>query len=336
MIPQEIYNIEKILSYFLGPSKNGISDSGQIQYGCPRCIDEKGPAEATKYNLEVNLKKMVFRCWSCGDDGEMSGRLSGLIKKYGNLRLYESYRAEVESLVKSKMYGIEDVDFDFGENKEHFVKLPDTFTKINMSNCSDKALISYLSKRSITQDLIDKFNIGYTTNKCSQYSLRNRIIIPSYDRFGDLNYWVGRDFLGFSKMKYKNCDADKNSIVFQESLIDFDADIILCEGAIDCLYPFNAISLLGKTLKRNTALYNALMNKANANVIIWLDSDTKLSETKNIYKLLNFGRLEGKVRYIRENRAKDIGELYEKYGKRGLVSAIRNTRKFNEIELVFE
>ena len=32
----------------------------------------------------------------------------------------------------------------------------------------------------------------------------------------------------------------------------------------------------------------------------------------------------------------DIGDLYEKYGRRGIVSAIRSARQFSELDLLFE
>ena len=337
MVPQEFKNIEKILESFLGPSKNGMSDTGQLAFPCPKCIDEKGPNEASKFNLEVNLYKMVFKCWSCCTmDDSMMGSLSKLIKKYGTLSLYRSYKEEVDSLVKSKMYRFDTLGMTDSIPSEVYVTLPKTFSKIDLEYCKNDKVVEYLSKRRITQDIIDRFNIGYTTWYEETYALRNRIIIPSYDAFGDLNYWVGRDFTGKSKSKYRNCDADKKNIVFQESLINFDADIILCEGAIDCLYPCNAISMLGKSLSKDSELYRKLVAKASGNIIICLDSDTDISETKRIYNLLNFGRLRDRIMYIRLNRMKDIGEIYEAYGKKGIIKAVQSARKFTELELVFE
>jgi DNA primase len=265
----------------------------------------------------------------------MSGRLGRLIKKYGNAQLYDAYRNEVDGLIKSKLYDISSFSFNDGE-EDTYIKLPSTFTKIDLELCSDARLLNYLSKRKITQDIIDRFNIGYTTWKEKEKGWKNRLIIPSYDEFGDLNYFVGRDITGKSAMKYKNCDADKKTIVFQESRVDFDSDIILCEGAIDCLYPHNAIALLGKTLKRDYKLYKVLMERARANVIICLDNDTAISETKKIYNILNTGRLKGHVLYIRMDKTKDIGDLYEKYGKTGIVQAVRSARQFTELDLIFE
>lgn len=335
-MPPEYKNIELLLESFLGKSKNGLSESGQLQFACPKCIEEKGHAEESKFNLEVNLKKLVFKCWSCSTvDNSMEGRLSKLIKKYGNSLIYGEYRKQVEGLVKSKEYDISEFagkPSDISDST--IITLPETFTKIDIDRLKDNRLISYLSKRKITQDIIDKFNIGYTGWDESIYGMKNRIIIPSYDSFGYLNYWTGRDFTGQSKTKYRNCDADKNKIIFQESTIDFDADIVLCEGAIDCIYGLNTISMLGKTLKPNSKLYSKLMNSANSRIIICLDSDTTVEETKRIYKILNRGRLEGKIWYIALNNFKDFGEIYEAYGKKGIINTVRSARQFNEIELI--
>lgn len=320
----------------MGESKNGMSDSGQLQFGCPKCIEEKGPNEAHKYNLEVNLFKMVYKCWSCNDaDGSMTGNLARLIKKYGNAQLYDAYKRELDGLIKAQLYDINAYNYAL-DKEDVLIKLPKTFCKIDLDLCSDPRVLNYLSKRKITQDIIDKFNLGYTSWNEPDKGWRNRIIIPSYDEYGDLNYITGRDFTGKAYNKYKNCDANKMDIVFQESLIDFDSDIILCEGAMDCLYPLNTIAMLGKVLKKEYKLYKTLMTRANANIIICLDNDTAIGETKKIYNLLNTGRLKGKILYIRMDSIHDIGDLYEKYGRRGIVSAIRSARQFSELDLLFE
>lgn len=335
MIPQEFKNIEKLLVSFLGESKNGMSENGQMQFPCPKCIDEKGQKEALKFNLEVNLFKQVYKCWSCSSvDGSMEGRLSTLFKKYSTLSIYNAYKEELDSLIKSKLYDIgEFVDI---KPDEEYVTLPKGFTKINLEHCNNINVLNYLSKRKITQAIIDRYNIGYTSWVSDDIGNSNRIIIPSYDSFGDLNYWVGRDYTGKSKNKYKNCTADKKNIIFQESLVDFDADIILCEGAIDCLYPPNAISMLGKSLTRDSYLYKTLVKKANANIYVCLDSDTKVSETKRICRILGCGRLRGKVGYLLTHPYKDIGEVYENEGNDGMIKIIRDRRRFTELDLVFE
>ena len=330
-----IYNI---LTSFLGESKQGFFDNGtaQYQFNCPDCAEENGGLPDNKYNLEVNFALGKCHCWKCG----YAGPISRLVKDYGGTELLKDYYAVVKDIKESKYYNI-GLFKDLAENAyiNDYIKLPDTFTKIDLKTCRKKKLVEYLEKRKITQDIIDLHNIGYTTWDEDKYNLRNRIIVPSYDSAGDLNYWVGRDFTGNEKrMKYWNSKNDKNEIVFQESLIQWDATIYLCEGALDCLYYPNSIALLGKTLSKNTKIFQELYDKARANIVICLDGDTELKETKRLYNLLNIGRLRGKIRYLRlgtdEIPYKDFGEIYEAEGKEGMIKAFRQVKKFSEIELL--
>ena len=330
-----IYNI---LTSFLGESKQGFFDNGtsQYQFNCPDCAEENGGLPDNKYNLEVNFALGKCHCWKCG----YAGPISRLVKEYGGTELLKDYYAAVKDIKESKYYNI-GLFKDMAENAylNDYIKLPDTFTKIDLKTCRKKKLVEYLNKRHITQDIIDLHNIGYTTWDEDKMNLRNRLIIPSYDSAGDLNYWVGRDFTGNEKrMKYWNSKNDKNEIVFQESLIQWDANIVLVEGVFDALTYPNAISLLGKTLTRGCKLHTTLKEKANANIIVCLDGDTEIGETKRIYNILNTGRLFGKIWYIdlkNDSQYKDFGEIYEAEGKAGIIDILRKRKQFSEIDLSY-
>lgn len=291
---QRIYNI---LVSFLGESKQGNYDKGCVQYqfNCPYCADEKGGVD-NKYNLEVSFALGKFHCWSCGS----AGSLSKLIKARGGQALCAEYFAVIADIKENKYYNL-DMFKDNGDIfEERYLNLPKTFEKINLLTCRDKELKAYLAKRRITQDIIDFYNIGRTTWDEEDWTWRNRIIFPSYNAAGDLNYYIGRTYRSKDKrVKYKNCDADKNKIILHEDKIQWDSDIYLVEGAIDCIYYPNSISLMGKFINKNTELYSKLRERANANIIICLDGDTTIDEVKRIYSLLDRGRLKGKIRYIR-------------------------------------
>ena len=330
-----IYNI---LTGFLGESKQGFFDNGtsQYQFNCPECAEENGGVPDGKTNLEISLSLGRCHCWKCG----YSGPISRVVKDYGGTESLKDYYAAVKDIKESKYYNI-GLFKDMAENAylNDYIKLPDTFAKIDLNTCRKKKLVEYLEKRHITQDIIDLHNIGYTTWDEEKWQMRDRIIIPSYDSAGDLNYWVGRDFSGNpKKMKYWNSKNDKNEIVFQEGLIQWDATIYLCEGAIDCLYYPNSIALLGKSMSKSTKIFQELYDKARANIVICLDGDTELKETKRLYNLLNIGRLRGKIRYLRlgtdEIPYKDFGEIYEAEGKEGMIKAFRHVKEFSEIELL--
>ena len=154
-----------------------------------------------------------------------------------------------------------------------------------------------------------------------------------------MNYFIGRTYKDSDKrVKYKNCQADKNTIVLHEDKIQWDADIYLVEGALDCIYYPNSIALMGKFLNRKMVLFSKLYERANAKIVICLDGDTELSETKRLYRLLDRGRLRNRIRYIRmgtdEVPYKDFGEIYENEGREGIIKAMKMERSFNEFELL--
>lgn len=333
---EKIYHI---LVQFLGESKQGGYDKSkqQFQFCCPHCREENGGIPDGKYNLEVQLSSsgLVYKCWKCCDTDGTHGKLSKLLKKYGGARLYKEYKEELDNLVKSRLYDINAFSGQTLNDEETFVHLPDTYQRItDITKCTDKRIGAYLKSRKIDQSIIDLYKIGYTTWDEPDYYMRNRIVVPSYDEFGDLNYWSARDFTGKAKAKYKNCSDEKKEIIFQESLIDWDSDVILCEGTFDSIYFPNCISLLGKTLTNDCKLYHTLKEKAKGKVIICLDADTDISETKKIYNLLNSGRLKNKIYYIRLDYYKDFGEIYEHFGKMGMIKAISKMKQFDEIDLI--
>lgn len=352
MLPVELRRVYDMLVLILGESKQGefSTNVSQYQFDCPIARDENGGIPDGKKNLEVSFEKGKFHCW-CHD---YSGNISRLIRKWGSKELLNEYFSIINEIKESKYYDLE-LFKDNGEDLGYYnsLKLPLTFKKIDLKSCKNQKLIDYLNKRKITQDIIDFYNIGYTTWKEEKWQDRNRIIIPSYNSDGDLNYWIGRAFdaetnkdkekpdlniWNSRKTKYKNCDADKNKIVFQENKIQWNNDIILVEGGIDCIYYRNALALLGKSLKKETEIFKQLYEKANANVIICLDGDTDINETKRIYNLLNVGRLRNKIWYVRLGDKnlpwKDFGEAYQEGENANIIKILKEKKQFSEIELL--
>lgn len=334
---EDFSKVIDILVSFLGETKNGFSDSGQGQFNCPQCAEENGGIPDNKYNLEVNLFKQKFQCWKCAETDGIKGSLGFLVKRFGGKRLYQEYRDEIKSLRRSSLYVFDEWDDAPVENFETFLTLPKTYSRIDLKAPLDRRLIDYLDKRKIDQETIDRFRIGYTRWENDNPRWSYRIIVPSFDQFGDLNYWTGRDYTGKSFQKYCNCDADRKAIIFQEGMINFDAPIYLVEGIFDALRFPNSISLMGKVLKEDTLLYQTLINKANSEVVVCLDGDTSDDETFRICSLLSRRRLADNVMFIRlgkeETPYKDFSEAVEYGGRKALMEIIRTKKKFSEIIL---
>lgn len=324
-----------ILVSFLGESKQGGYQTGvdQYQFCCPSCADDNGGKPDGKYNLEVNFVIGKYHCWKC----DAKGSLNRLVKRYGNAELASEYIEDVKMILASMMYRLDRYEELARMIEEEEIKLPKTFTPIgDITQLRNGKLKTFIEKRHITQEMVDIYHLGYTKWENEEINFRSRLIIPSYDSRGNLNYWTGRDITGYDKrQKYLNVKADRKRIIFNEGLIEWDGDIVLVEGIIDSIVYPNCIPLMGKQLYKDSRLYETIMKKSNGNIIICLDNDTEISETKRIYKMLNKGRLKGKIKYLRMDKYKDFGEIFESDGKQGLINVLSQAKQFSEFELIF-
>ena len=138
------------------------------------------------------------------------------------------------------------------EKKKVFLRLPKGYTQFKDSNprfIPHGEALRYLHSRGITNEMIEKYNIGYTVSGDFAY----RIIVPSYNKEGYLNYFVARAWVP-KKMKYKNPTVPKDEIIFNEGLIDWKKDVYLVEGAFDGFFLDNPLVMLGKKDRKSTRL----------------------------------------------------------------------------------
>ena len=341
---QELEKLYNILAVFLGEAKNGFDENSyQYQFPCPKCVERDGWMEARKFNLEVNLQKQLFRCWKCDSvDEHMSGTIVKLIRMYGNDKLLQEYKDIIRTIRDSELYKLNFTSNDFNIDtsiiEKEDLKFPPSFKPFKEGKYYNKGAMRYLNERGIGWDIINQYGLGFTEKeeekkwKKSSY----RIIIPSYNEYDELNYWVGRDYLpkkeGFERVKYDNPLAKKKEIIFNENKIQWDADITLVEGTFDHIVVPNSVPLLGKSLNKEYKLYWELITKANGNVNVFLDADA-FSTVKEIYKFLNHGRLYGKVRYIPVEGDEDPSSLYQKGGYKEIARHLANAQQIDEVYL---
>ena len=154
----------------------------------------------------------------------------------------------------------------------------------------------------MTDQMIEKFGIGF----CDTGSHGGRIIIPSYNIKGNLNYYIGRSWDVNTKAKYRNPEAEKDKIIFWENLIDWNKDIYLVEGAFDGMFLDNPVVMLGKHMSE--LLFETIYEKAMGEIIICLDGDAFKNGLK-LYHELNGGRLWGKIKILKLPDDKDVCDL---------------------------
>lgn len=275
---------------------------GQISVDCPVCsytikgldkLDGKG-------NLEINYQQHVYKCWACAETHGTHGHLGKLIDKFGSKKdkkIYKLIRPD-EFEKKEKVY-----------KKLELPKEYKKFDEIHPLHIPRKEALNYLKKRGITEEIIEKYQIGM----CLEGEYSGRIIVPSFDKKGELNFFVSRSWNPRSKLKYKNPEASKDFLIFNESLIDWKKDIYLVEGVFDSFFLDNSICLLGKFLTDN--LWEKLYSKAKKNIIVCLDGDA-YTDAKNLYDKLNGGALYNRVKLVKLPKDKDVCDLkgdIEKY-----------------------
>lgn len=171
--------------------------------------------------------------------------------------------------------------------------------------------IHYLTKRGVTIFDILKYRIGY----CESGEYSGKIIIPSYDAAGQLNYFVSRAFYKADTQKHKNPKISKDIIGF-EMFINWAQPIILCEGSFDAIaIKRNAIPLFGKIIQ--PTLQKKIIEEHVKDIYICLDADA----LKNALDIAERFIGEGLNVYFVELQNEDASEL----GFHRITEIIENT-----------
>ncbi len=228
---------------------------GNQAHNCPYCNHHKPKLEI---NFSENKKGYnPWHCWVCNKKGT---KITSLFKQV---------KASPEKF--TELYKL------IGNEKERktvinttLLKLPEeykSFKDITSSDIEGRQAAYYLKNRGITEDDIEKYNIGYCTS--GRYS--KMVIIPSYDEVGNLNYFTGRSFEKEPYIKYRNPETSRDIIPF-ELFINWKLPLILCEGPFDAIaIKRNAIPLLGNNIQSN--LMKKIVTSTVEKIYIALDND---------------------------------------------------------------
>ena len=187
----EVEVLVELLTDVLGEPHNHYESKAQISFDCPVCAAEKGlEGGDRKGNLEVNYIKHVYKCWACAETYGTHGPLGKLFDKFATKKQKKLYE-----LVKPEELKLED-------KKKVYLRLPEGYTKFKDSNPAfipHKEAMNYLKSRGITDEMIEKYGIGF----CDKGDHAGRIVVPSYNKKGELNYYIARSWNPMSKAKYK-------------------------------------------------------------------------------------------------------------------------------------
>jgi DNA primase len=279
----------------------------ELAFYCPFCNHHKP-------KLQVNTETQKWHCWTCNSGGK---KLTSLLKR---LDVDRKTISIIREIYGDSQYNpqLEDVD------TKVFISLPKEFISLSEVpkgfNPEYKHAINYLTQRGITEKDIVKYNIGY----CKEGLYARRVIVPSYNSDGSLNYFVSRSYYPEEKMKYKNPPISKN-VICLDSQVNWKEPIILCEGVFDAItIKRNAIPLLGKFPSKE--LVQKIFLSGVSDIIISLDNDA-INEALKAAEYFRKNGIHVKMMYLKDKDAADMG--YEKF-----YEELKKTKEFTSEELL--
>jgi len=249
-------------------SANGIN----FDVRCPICA----PSDPSKKKLSIRTDTSANHCWVCGFK---SRSIAPLIRKYGTQSQLSAFK---------ELFGLNDQASQLvtGEREdERRAVLPPDFQLLTVAPVSDpdvKAAWRYLVGRGLTEKDAWYFKFGLS----NEPRWKRRILMPSFDSSGNLNYFTARAIDKDRKPKYDNPDVDKNPVVFNDINLVWTKQVVLVEGPFDLVKcPENTTALLGSELDERHEIFNKILIN-NTPVALALDGDMWDTKTPKIAKKL--------------------------------------------------
>jgi DNA primase len=277
-----------LLESILGTSNK--TSRGNYSFKCPFCTHHKNKLEI---NCITNAKsENPWHCWVCEAKGKT---IRALFKK---TKAPSNKIAELNMIIAPGK-GEKQVLPTMLELPKEFISLNNIYNLDKVTSLEARRAIRFLKNRGITQEDITKYNIGF----CYEGPYKDRVIIPSYDENGIINYFIARAFID-GIQKYKNPPSDAKSAIGWELYINWDAPIVLVEGVFDALtIKRNVIPLFGKIIHEK--LMKKLVRSTVNRVYIALDPDAIKNALKHAELLMSYN----KEVYLVELDGKDANEI---------------------------
>ena len=274
-------------------------DGVNLNVWCPFCKNKS----KNKLKLSIHLDKGIYHCWICDKKGT---NIPYLVKHINKSKVEES-KKYFKSYNKKFSLFEEDI-----EEEVHHVNLPERFKffleDFNPIDPDAKDVFRYALKRGTNKHKLCMLRMGFSLDQ----NFKRYLILPSYDKNGNLNYYVSRniDVDTHNSYKYKNASIPKKNIIFNEINISWDMPLTLVEGPLDLIKTNdNATCLLGSSLTEDMLLFQQIVkNKTKINLA--LDSDVyskSLSIAKSLYEY------DIDVNIVDTRGNSDVGDMNSKY-----------------------
>ncbi len=316
-------------------------------------------------SFSINTNLQIYHCFGCNESGDVIS----LIEKLENIDFNEAieYLAKKANIQIQREKNYKNPNTDILKAN----KLAEEYFVFNLQK--NPSALKYLEKRGLKKEIVQKFNIGFSTNRneLSNYLIkkglnkqnlldyglsiikdnilldkfRNRLIFPIKNIHGETIGFIGRTLKDEIKPKYLN---SPETSVFKKSEILYRIDlakreiskkgfVIITEGNIDVLSSFQ----IG--IENVLGIQGTAISEAHINII--------KRYTDKIYFAFDMDQagykaLERSVKIAEENsmsfkvlnitHAKDIDEYIHKFGKQKYIDLITNAQEYIDFAINYE
>jgi len=293
-------------------------DESDIVLTCPSCKK----TGKLKKKLSVRLDDGVYHCWVCGLKGH---NIEVLFRKFSPRHL---------DAVREIKFGRHEVNHRHEEDVTEGhpeVQMPSGFVLLGASlKSSDpdiKDTIRYCYDRGLTDHDLWYFKLGTFKDG----SLRRRVVFPSFDSEGHLNYFTARSIDGSDRMKYINAKVSKKSVIFNEINIDWRRELTLVEGPFDLTKSNgNTACLLGSHLSKDSELFKKIARHGTP-ILLALDPDAR-RKSHDIAKLLSSYGVA--IRTVDVPVGRDVGDMSKSEFKGLIKSAAEWDRRDRLLHMI--
>ena len=275
---------------------------GKNYFGVCPFHDDHSPS------MSVSPQRQMYRCFVCG----ASGNVFNFVKDYEKISYYSAVKKVADKVGLNFSYK-ENNEIINSEDKKYYeiYKIANMFYQNNLNTTLGKNAKNYLKNRSISDDIIKKFEIGLSLddNKLTKLLLekgfienelvdfgisirnsnntydiyRNRIMFPLWDLNGNPIGFSGRIYDSNQDGKYINTKETKifkkGSLLYNyhnaRSYALKEDKLIIVEGFMDVirLYSINLFNVVATMGTAITKEHVNLVKRLTSNIVLMFDGD---------------------------------------------------------------
>lgn len=221
---------KKIYSYFKERFALGKSSNGWYPLNCPYCDMGRN-----KKKFAIKFTWERCKCFEC----EYRGHVVDVVMDLEEVKYLEAKRilnGQQEAVVDLELFE------SFKKIEKSNVLLPKGYNSIlSGDTVLGNRARKYLADRGFNLEVLDLMGFGYCDEQ-DEDILKDYFgyIIMPFKRKGMLQYYIGRYFLGETKMKYKNPATEmfgigKADILYNEDALDLYDNVFVQEGYFDSM-----------------------------------------------------------------------------------------------------